>query len=141
MSKTFPKKIDKNFNVSFSSTFFVLSRFRVFLSDGSSKTHKKNIVSKSFYKTFDQKTQNRFFLDFCFITGLFSVRGVQNTIKDIKKINLTPSLFCTLTHPPTTGVTDLFLGPAPCGYLPDIRRFQLTFSSSPLAQWRWTPLV
>jgi hypothetical protein len=33
MSKTFPEKIDKDFDFSFSSTFSVLSRFRVFLSD------------------------------------------------------------------------------------------------------------
>jgi hypothetical protein len=40
------KNFDKNFDVSFSSTFFVLSRFRVFFSDGSSKT-----PQKTFYKT------------------------------------------------------------------------------------------
>jgi hypothetical protein len=33
------ENFDKKFNVSFSSTFFVLSRFRVFFSDGISKTH------------------------------------------------------------------------------------------------------
>jgi hypothetical protein len=53
MSKTFPKQIDKNFDVAFSSTFLVLSRFRVFLSDGSSKTLQhtfcKQIVSKGVY--------------------------------------------------------------------------------------------
>jgi hypothetical protein len=49
------KKFDKNFDVSFFSTFFVLSRFRVFFSDGSSKTlqktfYKKNRVEKFFTK-------------------------------------------------------------------------------------------
>jgi hypothetical protein len=44
------QKIDTNFDVSFSSTFFVLSRFRVFLSDGSSKT-----LQKTFCKTNRQK--------------------------------------------------------------------------------------
>jgi hypothetical protein len=37
MSKTFPKKIDKSFDVSFYSNSFVLSRFPVFLSDGRPK--------------------------------------------------------------------------------------------------------
>jgi hypothetical protein len=41
------QKIDKNFDVdvSFSSTFFVLLRFQVLLSDGSSNT-----LQKTFYK-------------------------------------------------------------------------------------------
>jgi hypothetical protein len=64
------QKIDKNFDVTFSSTFFVLSRFQVFLSDGSSqtlqKTFYKKIVSKSFYKKIDKKIPkpvvSRFFL-------------------------------------------------------------------------------
>jgi hypothetical protein len=37
-SKALPEKIAKDLDVRFSSAFFVLSRFRVFLSDGSSKT-------------------------------------------------------------------------------------------------------
>jgi hypothetical protein len=87
MSKTFPKKIDKNFDVSFSSTFLVLSRFRVFLSDESSETLQKtfcnkrfakNIVSKSFYKKIDQKSKTDFFsILFYHVFGRFSVRGVQ----------------------------------------------------------------
>jgi hypothetical protein len=59
------QKIDKNFDVSFPATFFVLSRFQVLLSDGSSKTLQntfcKKIVSKSFYKKIDQKNQTDFF--------------------------------------------------------------------------------
>jgi hypothetical protein len=74
MSKTFPKISTKKFDVSFSSTFFVLSRFRVFLSDGSSKTLQKTfykkIVSKSFYKKFDQKPKTDFFSIFFLITFL-----------------------------------------------------------------------
>jgi hypothetical protein len=88
-SKTFPKKIDQNFDVSFSSTFLVLSRFWVFLSDGSSKTQQKTfckkIVSKSFYKKFYQNPKPifcRFFFNHVF--GRFSLRGVQ---KHHKKIN------------------------------------------------------
>jgi hypothetical protein len=80
MSKTFSKILTKQFDVSFSSTFFVLSRFRVFLSDGSSKTLQKTFCKK----------------------------------KHIEKINLTLVLFRTLTHPPTTGVTDFFFLAAPC---------------------------
>jgi hypothetical protein len=45
-SKAFFQNIDKNFDVSFSSTFFVLSLFRVFFSDGSSKTLQKNVLRK-----------------------------------------------------------------------------------------------
>jgi hypothetical protein len=54
MSKTFPQKIDKKIDVSFHPFSLVLSRFRMFLSDGSSKTLQKalgkKIVSKSVYK-------------------------------------------------------------------------------------------
>jgi hypothetical protein len=51
MSKTFPKKIDKSFDVSFSSTFLVLSRFWVFRSN--------EIVSKRFHKKIDNKKVSR----------------------------------------------------------------------------------
>jgi hypothetical protein len=68
ITKTFPKKIDKNFNVSFSSTFLVLSRFWVFLSDGSSKALNKTFYKKHRFERFLQKIrpkiQNRFFLSF-----------------------------------------------------------------------------
>jgi hypothetical protein len=74
-----------DFDVNFSSVFFVLSRFRVFFGDGGSKTLQKTtykqIVSKQFCrnKKIDQKIQNRFFVPFCFnhVFGRFSVRGVQ----------------------------------------------------------------
>jgi hypothetical protein len=59
---------DKNFDVSFSATFFVLSRFRVFLSDGSSKTLQKRFCKTNRLEKFLQKNrpkiQNRLFLDF-----------------------------------------------------------------------------
>jgi hypothetical protein len=95
----FSQNFDKKFRCQCFLDFFVLSRFRVFLSDGSSKTlqkafNKKNRVEK-------QKTLSRFwaFLD----------EGVQkHDKKNIKKINLTLVLFRTLTHPPTTGVPDFF---------------------------------
>jgi hypothetical protein len=60
-------KIDKNFHVRFSSIFFVLLRFQVLQTNGSSKTPQKTfyqtIVSKSFYKTIDKKSKTDFFLD------------------------------------------------------------------------------
>jgi hypothetical protein len=49
MSKTFPQKIDKKFDVRF---LLVLSRFRVFLSDGdgsSKKPKKKQVFQKKIY--------------------------------------------------------------------------------------------
>jgi hypothetical protein len=69
--KLFPKESTK---ISMSVFLgFVLSRFRVFLSDGSSKTLQKRfarqIVSKSFYKKFDQKSKTGFF-SILFITFL-----------------------------------------------------------------------
>jgi hypothetical protein len=68
MSKTFSKEIGKSFDVSFSSTFLVLSRFRVFLSDGSSKTLQKTFCKtnrvEKFVQKIDQKSKNRIFLEF-----------------------------------------------------------------------------
>jgi hypothetical protein len=59
----------KNFDVSFSSfLFLVLLRFQVLLSNGSSKTHQQNVLPKeSCRKVFIKKStkiQNRFFLGF-----------------------------------------------------------------------------
>jgi hypothetical protein len=77
------QNFDKTFVVSFSSTFFVLSRFRVFFSDGSSQTLQKTFCKTNRVERFLQKVrpkiQNRFFLEFSFITffGRFSMRGVQ----------------------------------------------------------------
>jgi hypothetical protein len=73
----------------FSSTFFVLSRFRVFLSDGGSKTHtKKRFAQKSrrevFTKKREKKTQKK---TDCFSISLITFLGVsrrgefKNTIK------------------------------------------------------------
>jgi hypothetical protein len=78
------------------------------------KRFTKKIVSKSFYKKFDQKSKTDFFSNFIYhVFGRFSMRGVQKHEKKNLKRNLTLVLFRTLTHPPTTGVTDFFL-PAPC---------------------------
>jgi hypothetical protein len=76
MSKTFSEKIDDNFDVSFSAVLGVLSRFRVFFSDGSSKPFTK-IVSKSFYKKTTDKT-NPYFLDF-FLSRVWAFLGEGRT--------------------------------------------------------------
>jgi hypothetical protein len=95
MSKTFSEKIDKIFGVSFSSTFLLLSRSQVLLSDGSlkilskilPKTFYKSSVSKSFYLKIDQKIQNQCFLDFVYnhVLGRFSVRAAQKYTKKITR--------------------------------------------------------
>jgi hypothetical protein len=104
------KYFDKNFDVSFSSTFFVLSCFRVFFSDGSSKT-----LQKRFYKKFGQKSKT-YFLSIFFLSRFWAFldEGSSKTRqKNIEKINLTLVLFRTLTHPPTSGVPGFFFLPAP----------------------------
>jgi hypothetical protein len=116
MSITFSKKIDKNFDVSLSSTLFVLSRFRVFLSDGSSKTLQKTFCKKNRVEKFLQKKSTKnpkpiFFDLFYHVLGRFSVRGVKKHHKRIsKKITLTLVLFWPLTHPPTTQGSPVFFG-------------------------------
>jgi hypothetical protein len=105
MSKTFSKKIDKNFDCQFFLDFFVLSRFWVFLSDGSSKTL-QNKSSKSLYKKFDQKSKTEFFSNFSYhVFGRFSVRGVKKHDKKYRKNKSDPIPF-SYSDPPTTGVTD-----------------------------------
>jgi hypothetical protein len=99
------QKINKFFDISFSSTFFVLSRFGVFLGDGSSKALQKNVLQKNrvekFFKKIDQKIHNRLFLDFFnHVFGRFSVRGVQKHDKKISKKNLTnPGTFLAPEEP------------------------------------------
>jgi hypothetical protein len=91
------KIFDKNFDVSFSSIFFVLS-FIAFsgvlcvfsfqrTAMGVQKHYKKRlpkkIVSKSFLQKIRPKIQNRLLLEFFFITffGRFSMRGVQKLLR------------------------------------------------------------
>jgi hypothetical protein len=71
MSKTFPIKIDKNFDVSFSSAFFggVLSHFRVLLSSQRwefkiQKNDKARFTKNRVEKKNRQKYPRPFFLDF-----------------------------------------------------------------------------
>jgi hypothetical protein len=85
MSKTFSEKIHRKstkISMSFFLDFFVLSRFQVFLCDGSSK-----IVSKSLQKNRPKKSQTGFFsILFYHVFGRFSVRGVQKHDKKSRKI-------------------------------------------------------
>jgi hypothetical protein len=111
MSKAFPKTIARNFDVRFSSIFLVLSRFRVFLSDGSSKTQqqrlcKTNRVEKN-YKTIDKKTDlfSRFVITSLGVSRWGCSKAPQSNIEQTN-----------LTHTPTTGSPGhrhrLFLGGA-----------------------------
>jgi hypothetical protein len=73
MSKTFPEKIDNNFDVRFSSTFLFYRVFGCFLAMGVQKHYKnrftKKMCRKGFYKKVDKNPKPFFFLD-CFITLL-----------------------------------------------------------------------
>jgi hypothetical protein len=82
------------------------------------KSFTKKIVSKGFYKKFDQESKNCFFPRYFYrLFGRFSVTGAQkHHTKNINKKNLTLVLFWPLTHPPTAGVTYFFLT-GPFGYL------------------------
>jgi hypothetical protein len=75
---------------------------------------KKNRVEKFLQKN-RQKIQNRFLSPFVLSRfWAFLAEGSSKTpLKNIPKINLTQVLFWPLTHPPTTGVTDLFFA-TPC---------------------------
>jgi hypothetical protein len=104
--ENFPQNFDKIFRCQFFLDFFVLSRFRVFLSDGSSKT-----LQKTFYKTnrvekflqkIRPKTRNRFFLGF--VLSHFSTflgEGSSKTrVKEYRENKPTPGPF-SYSDPPT----------------------------------------
>jgi hypothetical protein len=59
--RNFPRKIDKNFDVSLSSILGVSQRWEF---KNTTKKHFAKIVSKSVCQKIDKKIQNRFFLDF-----------------------------------------------------------------------------
>jgi hypothetical protein len=70
---------------------------------------------KHFYKNIDKKSKTVFLSDFV-LSRFWSLlgEGTSKTPKKIsKKINLTLVLLWPLTHPPTTGVTDLFFAGRP----------------------------
>jgi hypothetical protein len=105
------KNFDKNFDVSFSSTFFVLSHFRVFSAMGVQKHDKKRLQKnrvEKFLQKIRPKIQNRLFLEFLLSRfWAFLDEGSSKTRpKKISKKNMTLVPVRTLTHPPTTGVTD-----------------------------------
>jgi hypothetical protein len=84
------------------------------------KRFAKKIVSKSFYKKIDQKSKTDFFTIFCLSRfWVFLAEESSKTLqkKYRKKINLTLVLFWPLTHPPTTGVADLFFNWRPLALL------------------------
>jgi hypothetical protein len=116
--ENFSPKNRQKFRCQFFLEFFVLSRFRVFLSDESSKTLQKTFttknVSKSFYKKFDQKSKTDFFLDFFYhVFGCFSVTGAQKHDKKNRKNKPDPIPFSYFDPPSHHGGPRLFFLPAP----------------------------
>jgi hypothetical protein len=86
----------------------------VFLIDGSSKTQQKTfckkVVSKSLYKKFNQKSKTDF-LSILFLSRFWAFLGEgskKTPFKKYRENKSDPGPFWPLTHPPTTGVTDLF---------------------------------
>jgi hypothetical protein len=99
------KSFDNNFDVSFSSSSFVLSSFRVVSSDGSSKTLQKRFYKNNRVEKFLQKVRpkipNRLFLDFfSHVFGRFSMRGVKKHDKKDRKNKSDPGPF-SYSDPPT----------------------------------------
>jgi hypothetical protein len=114
------QKIEKNSDVSFSLTSFVLSRFRVFLSDGSSKALKKAFTkkkscrkSKSFKKPIDQKSQTGFFAKFLSRFWAFLSEGSSKTPQKYRKKKSDPGSFLASDPPTHHGGHRFFFG-CPC---------------------------
>jgi hypothetical protein len=87
--ENFFQNFDQNFDVSFSSTSFCIIAFSsAFLAMGVQRHYKKRfaktVVSKSFYKKFDQKSKTDFFsVIFFHVFGRFPMRGDQKHDKKI----------------------------------------------------------
>jgi hypothetical protein len=64
MSKTFPEKIDKNFDVSFSSAFRFYRGFGCFSAMGVQKHYKKRFARRKVFTKKSTKIRDRLFLDF-----------------------------------------------------------------------------
>jgi hypothetical protein len=81
------QKIDKNFDVSFSSSFRGLSRLRVFRSEWSSNTLQKrfckNIVPKSFYQK-NRQTSKTDFLSISFLSRFWAFLGEGSSKTPLK---------------------------------------------------------
>jgi hypothetical protein len=99
MSKTFPKKIDRNFDVR-----FLFIAFSGVSQQWEFKNTTKNRVER-FLQENREKSQTDFSRFFITCLGVLPVRGVQKHHKKYvyENINLTLVLFRPLTHPPTTG--------------------------------------
>jgi hypothetical protein len=82
----------------------------------SQKKSRRKVFTKNSTKN-PKPTFSRFLYH---VFGRFSMRGVQKHDKKHRKINLTLVLFRTLTHPPTTGVTDFFFGAGPLFFGPSV---------------------
>jgi hypothetical protein len=80
------------------------------------KRFAKNIVSKSFYKKFDQKSKTDFF-SICFyhVFGRFSARGVQKNDKNNLEKNKSDPIPFSYSGPPTHhgGHRPFFFAPTP----------------------------
>jgi hypothetical protein len=117
MSKIF-QRLRQKFRCQFFLDFFCFIAFSgVFLATGVQKHYKKRftkkIVSKGFYKKFDQKSKTDFFsIFFNHVFGRFSMRGVQkhNKKKIEKKSDPSPYSY---SDPPTHhgGHRFVFAGP------------------------------
>jgi hypothetical protein len=114
--KLFPKFRQK-FRCQFFLDFFCFIAFSGVFQRREFKNTTKNVLQKKSRRKVSTKNSTKnpkptfslFFFNHVF--GRFSARGVQKYEKNIgyrKKINLALVLFRTLTHPPTTGVTDFF---------------------------------
>jgi hypothetical protein len=88
--------------IAFSSAFHrweLKKQQKIFCKQILSKTNRNKKIQTDFSSIFFHQ-----------VFGRFSVRGVKTMLKKLKNHpkNLTLVLFWPLTHPPTTGVTDLF---------------------------------
>jgi hypothetical protein len=108
MSKTFPEKIDQNFDVEFLSTCFVLLRFRLFLSDGILKPLQKRLYQKiqpkSFCKKSTKKTKpiaSRFSISFHHVFWVLGVSwlGVQKHDRKYRQKLTSPAIFLASEEP------------------------------------------
>jgi hypothetical protein len=119
--ENFSQKNRQKFRCQFPLDFFCFIAFSGVSQRWEFKNKQKNVLQKTscqkvLTKNSTKNPKNEIFsIFFNHVFGRFSVRGVQKHDKNnIKKINLTPSLFSfSYSDPPTTGVTDLFFCAGP----------------------------
>jgi hypothetical protein len=109
MSKTFPQKINKHFDVSFPSTFYRV--FGWFSAMGVQKRYKKLFAEKSSRKVFTKKSTTDFFYH---VLGRFSVRGVPKHDKKYRQKKSDPGPFLACDPPTHHHGGHRFFLPAPC---------------------------